>query len=87
MFKKKNELVRGTVICVDAFMHNPKLGRWVFLGSIEQCWERFSLAELLPPQQWTDVNLKWNPEDYGGVKQIRIPSDDIWRPDLVLYNK
>ncbi|XP_071897072.1 acetylcholine receptor subunit alpha isoform X3 [Anas platyrhynchos] len=37
-------------------------------------------------QQWTDVNLKWNPEDYGGVKQIRIPSDDIWRPDLVLYN-
>eukprot|EP00075_Anas_platyrhynchos_P028148 XP_027317401.1 acetylcholine receptor subunit alpha [Anas platyrhynchos] len=38
-------------------------------------------------QQWTDVNLKWNPEDYGGVKQIRIPSDDIWRPDLVLYNK
>ncbi|XP_003226473.1 acetylcholine receptor subunit alpha isoform X1 [Anolis carolinensis] len=37
-------------------------------------------------QQWMDVNLKWNPEDYGGVKQIRIPSEDIWRPDLVLYN-
>ncbi|XP_015671380.1 acetylcholine receptor subunit alpha [Protobothrops mucrosquamatus] len=37
-------------------------------------------------QQWTDVNLKWNPADYGGVKQIRIPSKDIWRPDLVLYN-
>ncbi|XP_075612720.1 acetylcholine receptor subunit alpha isoform X1 [Balearica regulorum gibbericeps] len=37
-------------------------------------------------QQWTDVNLKWNPDDYGGVKKIRIPSDDIWRPDLVLYN-
>uniref|UniRef100_G1NBR6 Uncharacterized protein n=2 Tax=Meleagris gallopavo TaxID=9103 RepID=G1NBR6_MELGA len=37
-------------------------------------------------QQWTDINLKWNPDDYGGVKQIRIPSDDIWRPDLVLYN-
>ncbi|XP_053139298.1 acetylcholine receptor subunit alpha [Hemicordylus capensis] len=37
-------------------------------------------------QQWKDVNLEWNPEDYGGIKQIRIPSEDIWRPDLVLYN-
>ncbi|XP_070611252.1 acetylcholine receptor subunit alpha-like [Erythrolamprus reginae] len=37
-------------------------------------------------QQWTDVNLRWNPSDYGGVKQIRISSEDIWHPDLVLYN-
>ncbi|XP_054827862.1 acetylcholine receptor subunit alpha isoform X2 [Eublepharis macularius] len=37
-------------------------------------------------QQWTDVNLKWKPEDYGGVKQIRISSEKIWHPDLVLYN-
>ncbi|KAM3851148.1 acetylcholine receptor subunit alpha [Vipera latastei] len=37
-------------------------------------------------QQWIDVNLKWNPADYDGVKQIRIPSENIWRPDLVLYN-
>lgn len=37
-------------------------------------------------QQWKDVNLKWNPDDYGGIKKIRIPSADIWRPDLVLYN-
>lgn len=38
-------------------------------------------------QQWKDVNLQWNPDDYGGIKKIRIPSTDIWRPDLVLYNK
>lgn len=37
-------------------------------------------------QQWRDVNLQWKPEDYGGVKQIRIPPEDIWHPDLVLYN-
>ncbi|CAI5762186.1 acetylcholine receptor subunit alpha [Podarcis lilfordi] len=37
-------------------------------------------------QQWKDVNLKWKPEDYGGVKQIRVASSDLWRPDLVLYN-
>ncbi|KAG7247361.1 hypothetical protein CRUP_011725, partial [Coryphaenoides rupestris] len=38
-------------------------------------------------QRWTDVNLNWNPDDYGGIRKIRIPSSDIWRPDLVLYNK
>ncbi|XP_059198923.1 acetylcholine receptor subunit alpha-like [Centropristis striata] len=37
-------------------------------------------------QQWKDVNLMWNPEDYGGIRKIRVPSTDIWRPDLVLYN-
>ncbi|KAJ3610422.1 hypothetical protein NHX12_022514 [Muraenolepis orangiensis] len=37
-------------------------------------------------QRWTDVNLNWNPDDYGGIKKIRVPSSNIWRPDLVLYN-
>ncbi|KAM4859520.1 acetylcholine receptor subunit alpha [Thomomys bottae] len=37
-------------------------------------------------QQWVDYNLKWNPDDYGGVKKIHVPSEKIWRPDLVLYN-
>lgn len=37
-------------------------------------------------QRWKDVNLHWNPDDYGGIKKIRIPSTDIWKPDVVLYN-
>ncbi|XP_027131916.1 acetylcholine receptor subunit alpha isoform X2 [Larimichthys crocea] len=37
-------------------------------------------------QKWLDVNLKWNPDDYGGIRKIRVPSTDIWKPDLVLYN-
>ncbi|MEE6489701.1 hypothetical protein FKM82_015652 [Ascaphus truei] len=37
-------------------------------------------------QQWVDNNLKWNPVDYGGIQKIRIPSGDLWRPDIVLYN-
>uniref|UniRef100_H3CWV3 Cholinergic receptor, nicotinic, alpha 1 (muscle) n=1 Tax=Tetraodon nigroviridis TaxID=99883 RepID=H3CWV3_TETNG len=37
-------------------------------------------------QQWVDVNLNWNPDDYGGIRKIRVPSSEIWKPDLVLYN-
>lgn len=50
-------------------------------------WNTFHCSGCLFFQQWKDVNLQWNPEDYGGIKKIRVPSTDIWRPDLVLYNK
>ncbi|XP_048376616.1 neuronal acetylcholine receptor subunit alpha-3-like isoform X1 [Stegostoma tigrinum] len=35
---------------------------------------------------WSDYKLKWDPAEYGGVKSIRIPSEKIWKPDIVLYN-
>ncbi|CAG0897306.1 unnamed protein product [Darwinula stevensoni] len=36
--------------------------------------------------QWVDVNLRWKEEDYGGVKNIRIPPKRIWKPDVLMYN-
>uniref|UniRef100_A0A8C2IDY8 Cholinergic receptor, nicotinic, alpha 4b n=1 Tax=Cyprinus carpio TaxID=7962 RepID=A0A8C2IDY8_CYPCA len=37
-------------------------------------------------QEWSDYKLRWNPEEYENVTSIRIPSEIIWRPDIVLYN-
>uniref|UniRef100_A0A3B4A805 Uncharacterized protein n=1 Tax=Periophthalmus magnuspinnatus TaxID=409849 RepID=A0A3B4A805_9GOBI len=36
-------------------------------------------------QEWVDVKLKWNPDEYGGITSIRVPSETIWLPDIVLY--
>ncbi|XP_028301601.1 neuronal acetylcholine receptor subunit non-alpha-3-like isoform X2 [Gouania willdenowi] len=36
-------------------------------------------------QEWVDVKLKWDPDDYGGITSIRVPSETIWLPDIVLY--
>ncbi|KAH1168750.1 neuronal acetylcholine receptor subunit beta-3 [Mauremys mutica] len=36
-------------------------------------------------QEWTDHKLCWNPEDYGGITAIRVPSESLWLPDIVLF--
>jgi len=46
---------------------------------------KFVLKVML--KEWLDYKLKWNPEDYGHVKHLHVPSQDIWLPDIVLYNK
>ncbi|KAF7403194.1 hypothetical protein HZH68_005988 [Vespula germanica] len=37
-------------------------------------------------QRWFDYKLQWDPEEYGGVEMIYVPSENIWLPDIVLYN-
>ncbi|KAI5100335.1 neuronal acetylcholine receptor subunit alpha-7-like isoform X1 [Silurus meridionalis] len=35
---------------------------------------------------WTDYYLQWNLSDYPGVSNVRFPDNQIWRPDILLYN-
>ncbi|KAG8440157.1 hypothetical protein GDO86_006092 [Hymenochirus boettgeri] len=37
-------------------------------------------------QEWVDYRLTWNPAEYDGIKKLRIPSQQIWLPEIVLYN-
>lgn len=41
------------------------------------CWTMY---------RWSDTLLTWNPSDHGGVTEIRIFPDQIWTPDIKLYN-
>ncbi|XP_015683474.1 neuronal acetylcholine receptor subunit alpha-9, partial [Protobothrops mucrosquamatus] len=38
-------------------------------------------------QTWYDAFLTWDKDRYDGLDSIRIPSNLVWRPDIVLYNK
>lgn len=31
--------------------------------------------------------MKWNPDDYGGVDSIRFDNQEIWTPNIYLYNR
>ena len=35
---------------------------------------------------WNDYQLQWDPSLYGGVRVLRVPSQMLWRPDIVLFN-
>ncbi|XP_077988497.1 neuronal acetylcholine receptor subunit alpha-10-like [Glandiceps talaboti] len=37
-------------------------------------------------QKWKDASLVWDPADYEGVDEVRIPTSMIWIPDIVLFN-
>ncbi|VFV47353.1 neuronal acetylcholine receptor, partial [Lynx pardinus] len=37
------------------------------------------------PQEWTDHKLRWNPDEYGGIRSIKVPSESLWLPDIVLF--
>ncbi|KAL3998397.1 cation transporter family protein [Acanthocheilonema viteae] len=37
-------------------------------------------------QEWKDELLVWDPKEFGGIESVRVPSDLIWLPDIVLYN-
>ncbi|XP_034029200.1 neuronal acetylcholine receptor subunit alpha-4b [Thalassophryne amazonica] len=85
----------------DLFLHYNKLSRPV-KNTTDTVFVHFglSIAQLIDvdeknqmmttnvwvKQEWNDYKLRWNPEEYENVTSIRIPSEIIWRPDIVLYN-
>ncbi|KAL1490967.1 hypothetical protein ABEB36_011635 [Hypothenemus hampei] len=36
--------------------------------------------------EWHDYKFMWDPQDYGGVRELYVPSEHIWLPDILLYN-
>ncbi|CAB1321161.1 unnamed protein product [Coregonus sp. 'balchen'] len=37
-------------------------------------------------QSWFDHYLQWNQSEYPGVKNLRFTTDQVWTPDILLYN-
>ncbi|KAL5004966.1 hypothetical protein ScPMuIL_018422 [Solemya velum] len=36
--------------------------------------------------EWTDQRLRWDPAEYDNINMTHVPSEKLWRPDIVLYN-
>ena len=31
--------------------------------------------------------MRWNISEYNNVKDIRVPPNDLWKPDILMYNR
>ena len=47
----------------------------------------FLSANVWMNYKWTDYRLTWDPEQYRGIKQIRVPASMVWRPDIIIFNQ
>lgn len=36
--------------------------------------------------RWNDERLTWDPKDFGGISELRLPGYYLWHPDIKLYN-
>ncbi|XP_071800767.1 neuronal acetylcholine receptor subunit alpha-10-like isoform X1 [Asterias amurensis] len=41
---------------------------------------------IILQQNWRDHWLHWDPDDYGGLMELRVPAYDVWLPDTTLYD-
>ena len=83
LFKDYNKNIRPVINYND----NINLNISIDVKNLEyfnQVSETMSL-NLWITMIWEDQNLKWNTSDYG-IDYLKLSSNDIWLPDLVLYN-
>uniref|UniRef100_A0A1B0FQY7 Uncharacterized protein n=1 Tax=Glossina morsitans morsitans TaxID=37546 RepID=A0A1B0FQY7_GLOMM len=79
-----NKLVRPVVNVTDALTVRIKLKLSQLIDV--NLKNQIMTTNLWVEQTWYDYKLKWEPKEYGGVEMLHVPSDHIWRPDIVLYN-
>lgn len=61
---------------------------FTFAVVTERCSQTISkLISVRFLQKWFDYKLQWDPQEYGGIDMLYVPSENIWLPDIVLYNK
>lgn len=55
--------------------------------SLQNLKDQILTTNVWLEHEWQDHKFKWDPSEYGGVTELYVPSEHIWLPDIVLYNK
>ncbi|XP_067103314.1 neuronal acetylcholine receptor subunit alpha-3-like [Osmerus mordax] len=84
LFRRYNQFIRPVENVSDPVTveFEVSMSQLVKVDEVNQIME----TNLWLTHIWNDYKLKWAPIDYDGIEFIRVPSNKIWRPDIVLYN-
>ena len=76
-----------SVNCLLNFYYHVLCPRFYVLASSSAFYTDSLALSVFMLQYWTDIYLSWNPESYPGVQNLRFPSNLVWVPDILLYNR
>ncbi|XP_054718591.1 uncharacterized protein LOC129227990 [Uloborus diversus] len=65
----------------------PRSKWWKEQPNLKNIKNQIMTTNVWVEQEWNDYKLRWEPEEYGGVSKLHVPAEQIWLPDIVLYNK
>uniref|UniRef100_A0A3P8ZCK9 Cholinergic receptor, nicotinic, alpha 6 n=1 Tax=Esox lucius TaxID=8010 RepID=A0A3P8ZCK9_ESOLU len=84
LFRRYNQFIRPVENVSDPVTveFEVSISQLVKVDEVNQIME----TNLWLRHVWNDYKLKWVPIEYDGLEFIRVPSNKIWRPDIVLYN-
>uniref|UniRef100_A0A3B5AG33 Neuronal acetylcholine receptor subunit alpha-3-like n=1 Tax=Stegastes partitus TaxID=144197 RepID=A0A3B5AG33_9TELE len=84
LFRRYNQFIRPVENVSDPVTveFEVSISQLVKVDEVNQIME----TNLWLRHVWNDYKLKWTPIEYDGIEFIRVPSNKIWRPDIVLYN-
>ena len=57
---------------------------WETLPQNERAQTMTTNCEIIT--KWHDVFLMWDPAKYDNITDTRLPWEEVWTPDIVLYN-
>uniref|UniRef100_A0AAV2LRR2 Neuronal acetylcholine receptor subunit alpha-3-like n=1 Tax=Knipowitschia caucasica TaxID=637954 RepID=A0AAV2LRR2_KNICA len=84
LFRRYNQFIRPVENVSDPVTveFEVSISQLVKVDEVNQIME----TNLWLRHIWNDYKLKWMPVEFDGIEYIRVPSNKIWRPDIVLYN-
>ncbi|XP_059407836.1 neuronal acetylcholine receptor subunit alpha-3 [Carassius carassius] len=84
LFRRYNQFIRPVENVSDPVTveFEVSISQLVKVDEVNQIME----TNLWLRHIWNDYKLKWLPAEFDGIEFIRVPSNKIWRPDIVLYN-
>ncbi|XP_067951349.1 neuronal acetylcholine receptor subunit alpha-10-like [Watersipora subatra] len=77
------------IIDVDEKRQLLKATFWMRMVRDKYEWRTGLLTKQLAKQRvqyWRDEFIIWNKENWGGIEDVKMRADDLWTPDLCIYN-
>uniref|UniRef100_A0A8C5RY16 Cholinergic receptor nicotinic alpha 3 subunit n=1 Tax=Laticauda laticaudata TaxID=8630 RepID=A0A8C5RY16_LATLA len=77
LFTSYNKIIRPVENVSDPVMvwFEVSLSQLIKVDEVNQIME----TNLWLKHTWNDYKLRWDPEKYGGVQYVRVPSNKIWK--------